>query len=432
MELNNNYIKESIFLKLLYLLTIVVALFIVTPYMYRNMTRQLYVVIALWVIVAFFVRISTGIKLRYTKLLVLVSIWCLWMVLLRAIGYSQASLGNYFNILMFYFLFYVMATIETYMSDKRKKNLIICISILIVFNLINNIILNIKYEYASTLIFTSNGSMYLQTNIGATNFSAMIFLFCGILMVFFLNKKGIIGKMVCLMLIFSSCYLIFYQHARATATMLTIIMILLLVLERTIKSKSKHTKLMIRVVILILLITILMPVLKVIIELIGNDRLLERFNSILNFINGSESIQITGGDSLATRLYLALTSLKTFISNPINFLIGVGYNLVTASTMYDMLEQTGVGYHAELIDVFGTYGIIGAYFVFSILKEFWKIIDSKLLDERLKSQMKIIYGAFITFSIVNVSFRAEIGIVIIIILPYIPLLIIDKSQKMEL
>ncbi|ELC8451275.1 oligosaccharide repeat unit polymerase [Clostridium perfringens] len=417
----------NILKKINFYLTIILMCFIITPYLNRNLKKEFYLILITWSLSAFMVILLNRFKIKYKKILIIISLWCLWFVFLRVIGYSSAAWGNYINSLIFYFLFFIMAFLETYLDKEKIKKLIKYILIFITINLIDNIYLNFKFINANTLIFTDYGKNYLKTNVGTTNFSAMIFLFSGILMILFLNKKDKLNKLIYLIGIILSCFLVFYQHGRATATIISIFLLLSLIFEKLYYNNKNNKKIFLQISICIFIILVIIPSMKLIINIIGNDRIIERFNSIINFLSGKGAVGISGGDSFDTRTYLILISIKTFFLNIKNFIIGTGYNLIKTYSMSEMIAKTGVGYHSELTDVLGTYGIIGGISIFLILKYMWDILKKKSKVNIINLQVRTIYVAFIIFSIFNLSFSSDIGIIVIIVLPNIHLIIEEKK-----
>ncbi|CAH1232804.1 hypothetical protein PAECIP111891_07097 [Paenibacillus allorhizoplanae] len=313
-----------------------------------------------------------------------------------------------------------MSFVDTYIDRKRKRILVYWLTTIIVINLFDNIFLNQQFQDASTLIFTSSGSELLKTNVGATTFDAMIFLMSGIILIILLQKQKFILKITLAISIVGSIYLIFYLHSRATSSVLTVIMLILIICEKSLGSMNKAKKILLYALIVIGIFAFLSPILEYMVSLISNQRISTRLASLLNFTKGNDIAFISGDDSFGTRLYLAKTSINTFFHNLQNFIIGSGYNLKTYSSMSEMIANTGVGYHAELIDLFAIYGIIGGLIVFGILKEYARILRELFNEYSAKSQLMIVYYMFIVYSFLNLSFYSELGIVIVILLPFVP------------
>ena len=110
----------------------------------------------------------------------------------------------------------------------------------------------------------------------------------------------------------------------------------------------------------------------------GADVLLRRAENLTDFVAG-ESIS---GTDLNTRFNLSLLSIKTFINNPI---IGVGWK-----SGYDffIMEQMGVGFHAEWFDIFAKYGLFAILLIITIVNG----TKDKLKKDNISYIMFLILG----------------------------------------
>ncbi len=420
--------KDNFIVKVIYYITLIIALFLSTPYLSRNCTQIMLLLVFGWsisVIALFFIK---GIRIKQIRLSILLIIWISIIIFYRVIGKSSASLGNYYEVILFYFSFFVMLIADSYFSQLLKKRLAICIIIFISLNLVHNIYLNSLYPYASTVIMTPDGASLLSTNVGSTSFSTMIYIFIGIMLILYFNIKSFTFKIFSLVTVILACYLILFQHARATSTILTMLLLGGLLIDRLLIKFHKNEKFIMKIGLLFILCICLIPFLNIIIDKIDNERLASRIEWFRNLLTGNLSIGIIDQNSLSTRLYLIQATIKTFFTSTSNFLFGVGYNLTETKSIQQMLAITGVGYHSELIDVLGTYGIIGGYFLYSILYQYWKMIKIGLSKRNIQ-QYKAIYTGFIIYCSFNLAFHGEIAVSILLLLPFSKYLLSDFRQE---
>lgn len=415
MDLSKLYSK-NIFVRISFYIIMLLSIFISSPYLYRNYNKIIILILMILICVGILVRISTGIKLKYVKLNILVLWWCFWIIFLKIIGFSTASLGNYIGQIIFFGMFTIMSFVDTYFDRVRKDKLFKFITTIIVVNLIHNIILNTQNEYLSTIIFTSEGAELLNTNLGATTFSAMILIFCGIMFALFFQQKNNFNKFVLVIIVLLCGDLIINKQSRATGTILLVVMMLFIFFEQKLNLNEGYRRVLFYLFLLIVMSVVLIPVLEFISSHISNDRINERLMSLITFLKNEGTVSISGQDSFATRLFLIKSSLTTFVSSFKNIILGEGYNIATYSTMNDMISHTGIGYHSELIDILGVYGLIGGITIFMILKEYFKVLKYKFKKSNIDNEINVVYFTFIVFSFSNVSFTAELGLTAVLLL----------------
>ena len=415
--------SKKLFVKIQYILDLLFIVLSATPILLRNYSRVIIMLMILWGISAFLI-LLTGKKIKHIKLFLMNTIWIIWFFFLFAIGHSKAPIGSYFYVVVFYFYIYVMIFADTYFSEKMLHYMVVFTVIVIVANLVDNIYLCAVNEHASTLVMTNIkiGSYYKTLNIGATNFSAMIYLFASIALVYFFHVKKNIEKAVFAIIIVLSIYLISFQHARATSSFLLLLTIFFIMYSQIVSKYhiSRSQRILLVTFFFLLGYALLVPSLNLMDTILDNDRMHARIDAVITVLQGNVNVSLET-NTLERRFYLIHATFDTFFSNIRNLLFGVGYDLVPTNSIQEMITTMGVGYHSELFDVFGCYGLVGAYFVYGIIFGYRKILKRKFNSKNCVA-FNYVYWGFILFSFMNIAFCPEIGLIVFVLLPFAPYL----------
>jgi len=429
MNLNN---KSSVFMWLNYVATILFAMWAISPYLLRNASNlAVFFIVALWLCSALFEIIlkRKAIKIKNFGIIICIVYWQIWEYMLRAMDYSTASWGNYYSNTLFWFSIIIYLFQSNYATEKAKKIIAAFIFLIYTVNLIDNLRLLSLYPTASTDINFSWGEQYLKMNIGGTMFNTLTMLvFCisiAIVLKHTDKKVKIIFGMLCIIEI-----LYIYICARATVIILIIAALLLNILSLfPIYQKQKPMVILMILLGLPLMAYYVVPsILEQVILISKNDRVVERMVDLVSLLRGQLYASRVESSSLLQRISLARISLSTFFSSVKNFFIGVGYH--TYKGYYESL-QTGVGGHSEFIDLLAKYGLVGACFVFSILRQFFKLSINNMKGEPFYSNIKVVVTIYILCSFFNTSFSPEIGIIMFILMPYSRYLFVSIKEQKE-
>lgn len=122
--------------------------------------------------------------------------------------------------------------------------------------------------------------------------------------------------------------------------------------------------------------------------------LISRFNEIDSILSGND---ISQSKDFFSRILLSLSSIETFLKNPI---FGIGWK-----TNYNFyaLEEAGVGSHAQWFDIFACYGV----FAFLLVKYLQVSATSTVRNNNITFILFVILGFFnpcLQFTIVFVTF----------------------------
>ena len=155
-------------------------------------------------------------------------------------------------------------------------------------------------------------------------------------------------------------------------------------------------------------------------SIISSERLVER---LILFIDSDSSEANAGASTMNARGELWMISINTWLSNPINFLFGVG---APSPLDYD----SGVGNHSDFFDSFARYGLIGCLLIFNSLRMSYKYIIT-LFEVKVRLQVIVIVILFALFSVVKGVFSPAIGSVMFIIFPISAKLITYNKNQLK-
>lgn len=313
------------------------------------------------------------------------------------IGYSTASIGNFYNTIIYYDIiiksFYVMIAYNI----RAKKIVFRIIQIYLIFVcLINGVYANMMQHF-----YDEGGLALLLDEIGTagtpTEFYNMLIFYVAANVYVLFNEKRILLKILDLSAVLASFFFIFSYHTRATSLFLMIFLSLLLLLNRNVKTYSLNNIFSSTIMIGVFLSVIMFVVGDIIVEIIP-ERVAERLQAMLDLIKGEGD----GSDSIyLARFGLNRISINTWLSSAKSTLFGVGNHL--GRDHYDLIGQ-----HSFYIDYLAKYGILGTSLVIVSLKSFVKTAKRCASDS---SQ----YFFFIIFFFVYVvlGFFAKSGFAII-------------------
>lgn len=185
-------------------------------------------------------------------------------------------------------------------------------------------------------------------------------------------------------------------------------------------AKNKNTIIVsiLAVVILGVIAVNLDTFLSVLIRLINNPRITEKLETI-RIAFSYENINFT---EFGARFELYKMSLNTFVDN----LLGVGPRYSFA-TVFD-----GIGYHSQILDDLGRYGIFALAFYASFFWGYYKLLKkewSKIGETFVAKTVTLMY---IMMLLLNIGFKsAEEGVIMLFIIPSLPEIVLSVRKKRE-
>lgn len=402
----NNHIKFSM------ILLFACICFMSTPYLLRNMPRSIQIILVTICMTTCIFSIFK--KKNYKKnisLIFIIGYWQMWEIGYRVLGISSAKLGNYLMSLLSYGTIIMMLYILSSYSKREKKFIGWFTFVILLFNIIDNIVLAIKYPGAQEDVNYPWGAVYLNMNVAQTSFYAVTMIFVGCATILALNtnssKKRLIGSISALV----GLYFLFTISPRATTCLIESLMLFLIFISHINKNKKLPTFATIMFMIVFLFIS-LKQMLTLAINMIGSQRLVERLVALRDIL-GNSSVVSSNTGSLGERLFYIKLSIDTFTSNIGTFIFGIGNHKDLNSI------AIGIGQHSGIIDTTAKYGIVGILFLVIILYKTYKVLTGYYIEKHFKIQISIIFFSYLTYGFLDNFIFPEISVAIFILLPLI-------------
>lgn len=306
---------------------------------------------------------------------------------------------------------------------NKRESIILLRLFALIFgaNLLYNIVLgttmpDIFEEQESTELSIQFGIMM---NIASTGFINVGVFLLGILFMLFLLQNGLIKRLFPVLVAIPIGFYMLFQNTRGTAILLLIVEIaglLIAYFEPKDKRKLKPYYIGMVVGLVVFTFVLFIPIIELVIQYLQSERLAERLNDLVDLKqSGGNTSQLKEG-SLAMRLQLAQTSLNTWFSNPISFLIGIGDH--TQSFGGDLIKS-GIGGHSEFIDVAARYGVIGIVVFLNIIKEYYILLKRLTYSREIQKYVNIIFFIFLLMGIFNNVFEPMQLLFLYIVFPIV-------------
>ncbi len=393
-----------------------------TPYLSSYISRIIQISIMLaWVCLVVLKVFTRSIEKSHLLIVGLISIWVFIIIFYKLLGVSSSEWGNYF-MQMAYFLPVIMFLFaKKYMSIKQKKTILMGILLVAMFNIVDNIRLNIIYPGASEKVINLNWYPELKgLNIGNTQFNTMALLLFDAVFILFLNVKQKISKTSKILLVVSLIAIAYYIVAcgmRGSIVLFLIASVILIYYSYKLDRNKEYVAkgFIVLGVGLFVICLFAQPILEFLAD-ISEERLAIRFRDLSSFFNegGTE-------DSFSGRLELIKLSLETFTTDVKSILFGVGdHRLESVSgSGTGGFYASGIGGHSEFIDTLARYGLLGAVFTILIMRNSYKtavIIEKK---NNCKIQWFVLFLIFLCCGFTKAIYFPNIGIIMFLLIPLI-------------
>lgn len=405
--IDGNKVRSSVFLNIVFI--VLFALISLTPLLSRSLHPLVpFGIFVGWVIVtvlSFGVKdlLNDGYKVSFSWLVLI-----LWQILLSLIGYSSTNANVFISRISIYSLPIVGVFCVNHFNVKELKLLFFLLTTILLFNLVDNIRMGGIYE----IIQIYGYEEFLGTNIGKTNFVACMTFFSGLMLIsFFLTQKKIVKCLSVVIAICASIYVIFI-NSRATATILLILLTIGIIHVNMAKRDVRLSRMLFFITIILIVIYSTPSLLNGIYSILP-ERTAVRLMSI------SQTFEDTGeytNTSFSSRIDLLFISLRTWLSGPQSFFIGIGEDMTQDGSLASLLEL-GIGQHSQFADFLAMYGIVGAIMLFRALKFTYLSIITRCTYLKEQMQVKVLLFVFVLESVFNNSLFAGEMFVLAIMLP---------------
>lgn len=358
-------------------------------------------------------------------------ITCVCLYLLWGFVYSLLQISDgYGTIIMqmqFLFCILLMPLIPAVLSRRHRLWILVIMLLIVSFNILDNIRLCIIYpEIAATV----NRSMEMvdiigkAINIGGSTWYNGVTFFFTVCFFTFLNTERKLNKYFMLGCAILSGYFIFGYCLKASVIVFAVMAAVLLYLA---KRSGKNTGYLMAIAFVFIIVFVVVElysneIIFLIADNIKSRRLATR---LITLVNPEDEEAAMGTVEARSRLWML--SLRTWLDNPLNFLLGIGDH----GPKY-LNNGMGIGYHSDFFDTPARYGLIGLFLMYKIfLLAFKRILC--FFDKQYHFQLYVIFGLFILFGLSKSVFNPSVGCPLFLLLPlasfYIRKSYINKEIK---
>ena len=335
-------------------------------------------------------------------------------------GVSSAHFGYYLVQMRFYLIVLLLPLVPRDYTQPLAKKLWWMLMFIMLFNIADNIRLSILYPEINIIRHSLDESFLSSINAGTGSFYTFSLFFFLVSFFVYLNTELRKIKLFSLFAAAITAIYICWFSLKASVFMFFFLSIVLVYYAK----KAQNRKLFLGITILSGIIIVLIvdvfsdEIIDYIIMLSPNERLTMRLVTIVND-DASEAHEAT----ITGRTTLYMLSVKTWLTNVTTFFLGIGDH-------YDTLnpEKTGIGQHADFLDVLARYGLVGGSLVFVMLRSCFKYILS-LFDNKYRLQIGTIFFVYFLCGFSKHIFEAGIGCVVFILLPLSAIILKSNKQN---
>lgn len=348
-------------------------------------------------------------------------LWLIYLLLglfMVLIGLAEANVFFYISRLSFYVLPIAGYFVVNYYNRKEQLLLLVLFSIVFFVNLGWNFYLGYTFPSLFESLESTEESKQLEAimNVAPTAYHAVCLFSIGIALMFIDNFRTFISYLFSGIIIAVLFYFMISLNSRATAI---IVLLLLMIGIYIAKREPRRIRLKIYYITRVLLVVVLgsivvLPVLVWLVNNIDDSRLIERFQTLVDFTSAKGNMDNIEEGSFTQRILLMQTSLETFCANPINMMIGIGEQ---TNVMGVDLMKTGIGNHSEFTDVLARHGIIGAILFWNILSFYFRWLKSLSSFRAIIKYVCVLFVIYIIYGFLNKVFQPILLIFMFIIFP---------------
>lgn len=330
----------------------------------------------------------------------------------QLLGVSDVAPVHAFRHGFFFISILLMLLISGKVSDSQRKWVLSIMIIVVLFNIADNIRLCIIHpEFLLKVNRDIDGADMIGevTNIGGSKFYNALFFFFMVCFFCFLNYRKKIVKYVMLgCAVFTGVFLIAFCLKVSVMVFTVMAAVLLIYAKRT---KNTHRFIASLIVSGIFALMFIYLFADIIIDFIASVTSSERVSQRLIMLIDAENEEATAGaGTMNARGRLWMVSIDTWLSNPINFFLGIGDHRAEDQA------STGIGLHSELFDLLAKYGIIGFILAMNIIRMSYLYI-SKMFSKEYKLQILVVFVMLLLFGLTKGIFTTAIGCALFLMLP---------------
>ena len=385
-----------------------------TPYMNRYYLNILTVLTVIW-----FMTIIPYLK-NINRVEFIIIIYLLYIIGLRLLGYSTASIGNYAGEIIAIVLLLSQRFFQQFNVQESKRigkiGLVICF-----LNAVDNLYIYWRYpdienltSYTTRLIDTyGNINVYLTMDALSMTFILLTFL------ILWNIKKQINKKELVLSIIF--IYLSFFCLMRATAIIILIIGCVILFIYKFSKNFNNKSKMLLMMVVLGIFIAFLVNwkmLLQTIAGFISSERIQQRIYNLADLF--SYTMKTSGsGNSFVLRLQMFIMDIQYWCTDFQTFVFGNGFHRETAATdsVIAFARLNKYSGHTTVGDTLSCYGLLGLGYIICIFIQFYRMWRWRCAGKEQTFICTTFIVVFILSCIANVVYTPSFLFTVLAVLP---------------
>lgn len=396
--------------KINYILLCIFCIAGTTPIIGANMPSfSLWIVYLLWFVTASMCGKFVSSKITWIALAGLFICW-----IYKILGISSAALGNYINITVFYTMPICMLYVQKHYSIKQKQLLSFMIISVFFISIVSNIILYNNLSSITQWSFTAaakDEEMARLYNLGDTSFTVASMVYSGVLTILTLLSRKI-WRIFFLLGLITVLYYNFVCAGRASVILLIVIMIFCLILVYSTGGFRLSRALAILLPSILIIFVLGGPLFHFMGDVVENERLSVRMHALGVLFEGGD----TSDEDTLERGKISMLSIKTWLRNPITFVMGIGDHRYEAGSV-EQVYSIGIGGHSSFFDTLARYGLLGfslwiSLFI-NIFKYFRHLVNDKILGDLLYVACIMAFARSFTGGV----FHAPFAIMTFILLP---------------
>lgn len=338
-------------------------------------------------------------------------LFVLMCIIYQLAGISSASLAYCMPEPFLYFSPIVaLIIIDETNNEQQIRFLFHFISLAIAINIADNIRLSHEIGITNLAFQQLAGVMEDEgvkgLNLGSSYFVNMAVFYTGIMFMSFLKTRITFEKILFFIYFGIGAYFIVMCSMKGSAIILLLVFLALIFIAS--RSKGNFGKILFFALLFGTILYLFRDTfINLLITIIDNERITERLIVFTSVDNVSDS------STLMAREDLWRVSLRSWLNNPISFIFGIGdHNWEEFSST----AASGVGNHADLLDVLARYGLIGGLILYSSIKLLYDYLQKKF-GSFFKWEILSFFVVLVLMGFTKKFVRAECAIAIFILFP---------------
>lgn len=338
----------------------------------------------------------------------------------KVLNISTAGWGAIFLHILFFVPILLMPFVTVSFSKSQSRYLFLMMVAIVVANIVDNI--RLVLANPELLVMTNRNFLTDELdgigNVGGSKWLNAVFFFFVACFFFYINSKDKLIKYAALFSAILSGLFVIVFCVKAAVTVFTVFSAVLLVYAKRTQNFSRFLSVGVFTAVFAFLFVVFFA--DVLIDFLLSNAPKKLASRLIMLIDSDNTDAASGVRTMDARENLWLVSIKSWLSNFLTFLFGIGDH--RASEEISSVAKTGIGNHSDLIDTLGRYGLIGSLLILNIFRLSFKYILS-LFEKSRKLQLMIIFMVLIIYGFTKGIFVLGVGCAIFLMLPLMSILL---------